>query len=199
MSPAFTCRLPDGRCLAARPATEVDADRLAAFFRANPGYDLMLFGTLPDAAEWVEDFLSDVPPEAFGATATHKLVVTDDNGEGPLLAIIDVSENLLSPGVAHLGLFQVAEAEHGSGLAHELYRALEAWMAGRGMDAFRLGVLEANGRGQRFWARHNYRLTRLREVSVGPGHVSQVMFKTLAACDVDEWRARVQRDHPDAP
>jgi GNAT superfamily N-acetyltransferase len=182
-----------------RPATQGDAPALAAFCRANPGYDFLLTGQLPNEAEWVEDFLTDLPPVAFGWTATHKLISFLFDDPDILVAVMDVSENMIATGVGHIGLFQVAEAHYGTGLAHELYCGLEGWLASRGMDAFRLGVLQANPRGQAFWARHGYVLSRHRAAPDDSGHVSRVMMKSLLPTSLQAWHARVPRDHPDAP
>lgn len=185
--------------LSVRHATNADRPALAAFCVANPGYDILLTGHVPNTDEWVEDFLTDLPPEEFGWTATHKLIAFKASESAEILAIMDVSENMLAPGVGHIGLFQVAEAHHGTGLADELYHGLECWLAGRGMDAFRLGVLQANPRGQRFWGRHGYVCSRTRMAPDGSGHVSDVMMKSLRQETMDSWHERVPRDCPQSP
>jgi GNAT superfamily N-acetyltransferase len=182
-----------------RPATRDDAPALARFCRENPGYDLFLSGAAPVEAEWVEDFLTDLPPADFGWSATHKLIATPLDRPDTIHAVMDVSEDMLARGVGHIGLFQVAENLHGTGFADELYRALEAWMVARGMDAIRLGVFLGNDRGAAFWGRHGYRLSRLRAAPDGSGHVSQVLMKAFSPTSLEAWHARVPRDHPDAP
>jgi GNAT superfamily N-acetyltransferase len=180
-----------------RIATRDDARLLGAFCTANPAYDVLLTGEVPDEREWVEDFLTDLPPESYGWTATHKLISLATGTDAPIVAVMDVSENMLAPGIGHIGLFQVADALHGSGLADELYTGLEMWLAGRGMDGFRLGVLQANPRGQRFWARHGYSLSRTRPVPDGSGHVTNVLMKSLTGQSLADWQRRVPRDHAD--
>lgn len=182
-----------------RHASVNDAPALGRFCRANPGYDILLTGMAPVESEWVEDFLTDLPPAEFGWTATHKLLAHAGGDPGDVLAVMDVSENMIAPGVGHIGLFQVAEARHGTGLADQLYCGLEAWLAARGMNAFRLGVLEANPRGQAFWARHGYVQSRSRAAPDGSGHVSRVMMKSLVPTTLAAWQRRVPRDHPEAP
>jgi GNAT superfamily N-acetyltransferase len=184
--------------LTVRHVTDADRPALAAFCVANPGYDILLTANVPDTDEWVEDFLTDLLPPELRATTTHKLIALEPGRPGTILAIIDVSENMLAPGVGHIGLFQVAQAEHGSGLAHELYSGLERWMADRGMDAFRLGVLVANPRGQAFWKSQSYQVSRHRSLSDGSGHVSVVMMKSRVPTTLAQWHARVPRDHPGA-
>jgi ribosomal protein S18 acetylase RimI-like enzyme len=182
-----------------RTANAKDRARLAGFCRANPAYDLFLTGELPDENEWVDDFLDDLPPIAFGWSATHKLIATHVAEPEKILAIIDVSEDMLAKDVGHIGMFQVDETMHGSGFAHNLYHALETWLERRGSDVIRLGVLDGNPCGLAFWTRHGYRETRQR-VGVAPTgktHRSLVMFKPLGSLTLENYRARVPRDHPD--
>jgi GNAT superfamily N-acetyltransferase len=185
--------------VAVRVASLDDGPALGAFCRENPAYDLFLTGQIPDEKEWVDDFLNDLPPAEFGWSATHKLIATQLAQPEKVLAIIDVSEDMLANGVGHIGLFQVAQSLHGTGVAHQLYHALESWLAQRGTDVIRLGVLEGNPRGLAFWTRHGYRETR-RRVGVAPTgkiHNSMVMFKPLTPLTLEAYHKRVPRDHPD--
>jgi GNAT superfamily N-acetyltransferase len=181
-----------------RPATDADRPALARFCRENPGYDVFLTGEIPDEEAWVEDFLTDLPPTEFGASATHKLIATDPENQGLITAIIDVSEDMIAKGVGHLGLFQIAERLHGTGLAHRLYQELEAWLEARGTDVIRLGVLDGNDRGMAFWTRQGYVETRTRSgtAPTGKRHLSHVMYKPLTPISLEAYRARVPRDDP---
>ena len=183
-----------------RTATEADRDSLAQFCRENPGYDVLVTGSPPVEGVWVEDFLTDLPPSDFGWTATHKLIaIRPVMAPGSVLAVMDVSVNMIASGVGHIGLFQVAEALHGTGIAHRLYQALEAWLVSEGMDGFRLGVLEANPRGHAFWSRHGYQFARHRRAPDNSGHVSRVLYKTLSPTSAEQWYKRVPRDDPQSP
>jgi GNAT superfamily N-acetyltransferase len=182
--------------LTIRHVTTADRVLLAAFCEANPGYDVLLTGQVPDTSEWVEDLLTDLPPVEFGWTATHKLIALLPHDPGTILAVMDISENMLAPGVGHIGLFQVAEARHGTGIAHELYAGLEAWLIERGMDAFRLGVLETNTRGRVFWDRCGFQVSRQREADDGSGQVWIVMMKSILGGSLADWHRRVPRDRP---
>ncbi len=182
-------------------ATDEDYEALADFCHANPAYDVFLTGQVPVVEEWVQDFLTDLPPQEFGWTATHKLVAKAIDGTGEISAIIDVTEDMLAPGIGHIGLFQVAERLHGTGVAHDLYQALESWMVHRNTRAIRLGVLEGNPRGMAFWTRHEYRETRTRigTAPTGKQHLSHVMYKPLIEMSLEQYRQLVPRDHPDTP
>lgn len=108
---------------------------------------------------------------------------------------------MIGKGVGHIGLFQVAQKLHGTGLAQDLYSALERWLASRGARVIRLGVLDGNERGMAFWTRFGYRKTRVRmgTAPTGKQHCSSVMYKPLLPMSLSEYRILVPRDHPEAP
>jgi ribosomal protein S18 acetylase RimI-like enzyme len=181
-------------------ATEADRPALAAFCRDNPEYDVFLTGEVPDEAEWVEDFMTDLPPASFNWTHTHKLIVRRHQDPDIIAAIIDVTEDMIDKGVGHIGLFQVATALHGTGLANDLYQALEDWLASRGTDVLRLGVLDGNARGMAFWTRHGFLETRRRQgtAPTGKTHLSHVLYKPLKPLTLEAYRLRVPRDDPNS-
>jgi ribosomal protein S18 acetylase RimI-like enzyme len=182
----------------ARAATALDAERLAEFCVANPDYDVFLTGEVPDTRVWVDDFLNDVPPAHFNWRATHKLVVSSASAQQSIMAVIDVTEDMIARGVGHIGLFQVAQKLRGNGFAHELYQKLEDWLHKRASEVIRLGVLHGNPRGLAFWTRHGYQKTRERTgvAPTGIQHTSDVMFKPLKPMSLEVYRQLVPRDHP---
>jgi GNAT superfamily N-acetyltransferase len=187
--------------LLVKQACVEDTQALQAFCRENPDYDVFLTGELPDETAWVDDFLTDEPPAAFGWSRTLKLIGAYTHKQDDIVAIIDVTLDMISPGIGHIGLFQVAKKHYGCGLAHQLYMGLETWLIDQGMVALRLGVLEGNPRGMAFWVRHGFVETRLRNgmAPTGKQHKSHVMFKPLKPMTRDAYRTVVPRDHPDTP
>jgi len=181
-------------------ATDADRPALAAFCRVNPEYDLFLAGEVPNEAEWVEDFMTDLPPASFNWTQTHKLIARRHQDSDTIAAILDVTEDMIDKGVGHIGLFQVATALQGTGLAHDLYQGLEDWLASRGTDVLRLGVLDGNARGMAFWTRHGFLETRRRQGTAPSGktHLSHVLYKPLTRLTLEAYRRRVPRDDPNS-
>ncbi len=181
-------------------ATDADRPALAAFCRVNPEYDLFLTGEVPTEAEWVADFMTDLPPASFNWTTTHKLIARRHQDSDTIAAILDVTEDMIDKGVGHIGLFQVATALQGTGLAHDLYQGLEDWLASRGMDVLRLGVLDGNARGMAFWTRHGFLETRRRHgtAPTGKTHLSHVLYKPLMPLTLEAYRLRVPRDDPNS-
>ena len=182
-------------------ATRSDHSALVQFCRDNPAYDVFLTGDLPEENEWVEDFLTEVPPAHFGWTATHKLIVTIPDDTANIVAVIDVTEDMIGKGVGHVGLFQVAQRLHGSGIAREVYNGLEQWLISRGTKVMRLGVLDGNARGMAFWNRLGYLPTRTRIATAltCKQQLTYVMYKPLLPTTLKQYRDLVPRDHPDAP
>ena len=170
------------------------------FCRTNPDYDILLTGEMPVPETWAEEFLTDCPPEAFDPGPSYKLLVRGPHEPG-IAAILDVTLGLIDPRVGHIGLFQIAQALQGSGLAPALHGALERWMAARGMEALRLGVLTTNARGAAFWARHGYKPIRQRSAQLSNGRtvMFDVLYKPLVALTLEAYLARVPRDHPAMP
>ena len=190
-------RLPGWSITQAEAADRAD---LARFCIANPDYDILLTGEVPEPGAWVEDFLTDLPPAQFNPGPTVKLVVRPEAG-GDIVGIVDLTLGMIDPKVGHLGLFQVAGAVQGTGLAHRLYEALEAWIAGQGMEAIRLGVLTTNPRGAAFWTRHGYHTVRHRSAELDTGRtvVTEVRVKLFAPLTLESYLARVPRDDPATP
>jgi|GEM_PF-3575605 len=181
-------------------AGEADRADLMRFCRDNPDYDVLVTGEVSQPEAWAEDFLTELPPGAYHPGPTYKLVVRKPN-EATILAILDVTLGLIDPRVGHIGLFQVAGALHGTGLAPALHEALERWMAGRGMEVLRLGVLTTNPRGAAFWARQGYQPIRQRATEMGAGRtvMIDVLYKPLVPLTLEAYLARVPRDDPAMP
>ena len=106
----------------------------------------------------------------------------------------------MAPGVWHIGLFIVATALHGRGVAQALYHGLERWPRERGAQWLRLGVVEGNARAERFWIRCAYVQVRKRDnFQVGTlVRTVRVMAKPLAGGTLAEYLALVARDRPES-
>jgi len=73
-------------------------------------------------------------------------------------------------------------------------------MKARGARWSRLGVVDANARGQRFWRRMGYTEVRQRPdyETGGRRHLLRVMAKPLGPADWERYRRLVPRDDPAA-
>lgn len=171
---------------------------LQRFLEANPQYCEEFYGGPPRSTEG-HDEIHDAPPK--GWSYTRKWVIGWCDASGELVALANVVSDLIAPTVWHIGFFVVATSLHGTGTARRLYECLEAWMRAHGAKWLRLGVVAGNERGERFWAARGYHETRLRPETPYRKltQTMRVLYKPLAGGTLEEYRALVPRDHPEAP
>ncbi len=169
---------------------------LQRFFDANPQYFLAVHGEPAGPNKAHEEIHGELPA---GWNFTTKWLVGYQNTEGALVAMANVISDLLAPNVWHIGLFMVATSRHGTGEAQLLYHGLESWATSNGAEWFRLGVVQGNGRAERFWEAMGFLQTRTRSgVEMGKlTNTLRVMFKPLARGTLDEYLAIVERDRPE--
>jgi GNAT superfamily N-acetyltransferase len=175
-----------------------DVEAVQRFFDANPEYFLTVNGEGPGPGEAKNEF-ADLPPAGMPYRAMWLLGFFDPGGA--LIGVATVVGDFLQPHVWHVGLFIVASALHGSGVAHALYRRLERWMVEEGARWLRLGVVQGSVKAERFWVRCGY--TQVRErgpLAMGKKtNLLRVMAKPLAGGTIDEYLQLVERDRPSAP
>ncbi len=120
-----------------------DVAEVQRFFERNPEYFLAVNGEPPGADEARNEF-ADVPPAGMAYRAMSLLGFFDRAGE--LIGVATIVADFIRPHVWHVGLFIVASALHGSGVAHALYRRLERWMVAQGARWLRLAWSRATSR-----------------------------------------------------
>jgi GNAT superfamily N-acetyltransferase len=134
------------RALGEEEACEIDAllVRCADFIRLSEGHDpapgdgMLLLEERPASAPEVE-----------------KLVL--GLYDGPcLIGILDLLRDYPAPGVWHLGLMLIEPPRRRAGIGAALLAALGEWISGQGGRVLRLGVVEQNAAGHRFWARQGF-------------------------------------------
>lgn len=183
---------------ASRELVAADLTRLQALFDANPEYFLTVNGRPPGPDAARADF-DDRPPPHLPYRQRWFAGLFERGG--PMVGVTEVVADLCAEGVWHLGLFLVATALHGRGVAQELYRGLEAWVAGQGARWLRLGVVAGNVRAERFWAARGFVEVRVREGIDTGGRINdvRVLVKPLAGGDVATYLGLVPRDRPGSP
>lgn len=195
----MTLSAPDSAGWCALERTRDALPELQAFYEANPDYWHMVHGVppLPDEAE--ADFDTRPPPEMSWRELHNWLI--RDRATNRIVGEIGAASDLPAPGVMHLGFFIVEDAQQGTGFAHEVYRGYEAWAIAQGARWLRLGVVECNARGRRFWERVGYQEVRRRSgVRIGElTHELIVMMKPIGTNTRAEYLQAVERDRPDAP
>lgn len=175
-----------------------DAAELQRFFEENPAYFQNVLGHAPGPGDAHEE-LTEPLPDGWSYSEQIRLGWRDAGGR--LVAMANVTSDLLASGVWQLGLFIVATARHGNGEAQMLYRELEAWMAANGAAWVRLGVVLGNARAERFWERQGFGDVRRRlDVVMGQrSNTLRVMAKPLTGQSIEAYLQLVARDRADAP
>jgi GNAT superfamily N-acetyltransferase len=173
--------------------TAEEEPRLQAFFVASPEYFLAVNGEPAGPNEAHEEIHGELPD---GWSFTKKWLVGYVNSGGMLVAMANVVSDLLAPSVWHIGLFVVTTSLHGTGLAQALYREIETWAASNGASWLRLGVVQGNGRAERFWESLGYIEARTRPgVTMGKlTNTLRVMFKPLSGGTLEQYLSLVPRD-----
>ena len=135
---------------------------------------------------------------AASATAVGPGRVTPRFSGGQVIGMADLLQDLFAEGIWHVGTFIAATSLHGTGRPHEMYGAMETWMAAAGARWLRLGVVEANARGAAFWRRVGYSPVRVREGFEigGRKHRLHVLAKPLGEADWEAYLRSVPRDRP---
>lgn len=179
------------------PLGEADAPALQAFLDANPLYSQIVNGRPFAPGEALQEI---VAPPPYPHRALHALAVLDC-GSGRWLGFVSLVDDLIAPGVQHIGLFLVATAEQGSGLAAELYQAIEQRAREQRARWLRLGVVVGNARAEAFWARRGFVEIRQRHGMPyeGPSRSVRVMLKTLDGSPLADYLQGVERDRPESP
>lgn len=193
-SPLPDCPLPELRVVELTAGAE---PLLQRFFDDNPLYFVTVSGEPASPGEAHDEIHGELPA---GWPYDRKWVIGYVDAAGALAAMANVVSDLLAPTVWHIGTFIVATARHGSGDAHALFGALQAWARRHGACWLRLGVVRGNVRAERFWARQGFVQTRLRDAVVfGERSTTvRVMCKPLDGGTIEAYLALVERDRPQA-
>lgn len=110
-------------------------------------------GRVPREDDTSEIFL-ELPP---GKDYPDKFVLGVFSAEKTLVGIIDLICNYKSEEEWTLGLMLLDPAQRGKGLGRTVHTAIIAWAKARGATSFRLGVIEDNLKGQKFWSSLGYK------------------------------------------
>ena len=77
--------------------------------------------------------------------------------DGPcLIGVTDLLKDYPAPGLWYLGLMLIEPPRRRAGIGTALFAALGDWVARQGGHTLRLGVVEQNAAGRRFWERQGF-------------------------------------------
>ena len=200
-SPAAGTVLFRSARLAARELARHEVPLLQVLFEANPLYFQAVNGRPPHADEAQVEFDEQPPPHLCLPRQTRRWFLGLFGGDpAALQGVAVVVQDLCAPGVWHVSLYLLATALHGSGVAAETYRALEAWMRHAGARWLRLGVVAGTARAERFWQANGFVEVRRRSGVDTGGRINdlRVLAKPLAGGTLATYLALVPRDRPES-
>ncbi len=176
------------------PVLEIVA--VQRLYEDNPDYFFAVHGDGPEADAAQREF-DELPPAHLGYTQRWFAGLYDRLAT--LIGVVVVVSDLAAPGVWHIAFFLVATALHGTGVAAEIYTALEAWAIRSGAKWLRLGVVQGCARPERFWQKHGFHEVRVRgDVVASERAVVRVLVKPLGAAGLEEYLEAVPRDRPNS-
>ena len=172
-----------------------DEAELQQFFEQAPVYFIAVNGEPATPSEAREELRGQLPA-GWHCSRLYWLGYRD--GQGHLVAVVNIAADLLTTGVWHIGLLLVHARWHGSRLAQRLHTDLEAWAVAKGAQWLRLTVVVGNTRAERFWPRLGYVQVRTREGITMGRQVNRVSIqvKVVASASIENYLALVERDCP---
>ena len=123
-------------------------------------YYILHDGVLASKKEALEIFNS-LPP---GKNYEDKFVIGIFKYGNELTGIIDIVKNFPDNGEWMLGLLLIEPEERGRGLGKLIHEALVQWAITLGAKSFRIGVIEDNHKGKKFWSEIGY--IKIKEATV---------------------------------
>ena len=143
--------IPAAGRLRLRRLSPADTAGVQALCQRCADYFLLHEGTPPGPSA-AGDIFEALPP---GKSAADKFVFGVESAGG-LKGIVDLVRDFPETGTWMLGLLLLEPSERGRGTGKAVHKALASWAAGCGAAAFRIGVVEENARGRRFWSSLGY-------------------------------------------
>lgn len=130
---------------------EADVQALFGLLKQAEAYSILVEGVSPSFEDAVEN-LVEVPP---GKTIEDKFFFGIHQAE-TLVGCVDLIRAYPDPDIAYLGLMLFAESSQGKGLGKHSLDHLIRLACDWGCRHMRLGVIETNVRGLRFWQREGF-------------------------------------------
>jgi len=138
----------------ARRLDSTDGDALQALLERCTDYIQLVCGT-PTWPSAAQALLTQVPE---GKGSSDKFVIGIYADTRNLIGVLDAIQNYPASDEWHLGLMLLEPQQRNRGLGGQLYRAFEHWVAQFGAQYIRLGVVEQNDQGYRFWQRMGFEI-----------------------------------------
>jgi RimJ/RimL family protein N-acetyltransferase len=123
-------------------------------------YYLLHDGILP-SREKAEEIFTALPPDK---SYEDKFVLGIFKNSNEIIGIIDIVKNFPDEGQWIIGLLIIDPGERGNGLGKRVHELLTEWAVKLGAKSFRIGAIEDNHKGIKFWSGLGY--TKIKEVEM---------------------------------
>lgn len=120
-------------------------ERCSDFWELHEGH--------PPEKDAGHSILLDLPPDK---SPNAKFTFGVYQGNDVLIAVIDIIKDYKAPGEWMLGLLMIDPSERESGLGTKLHDLIKVWISENNGSLLRIGVVEENYRGYKFWRRMGY-------------------------------------------
>lgn len=107
----------------------------------------------PPKKDAAHNILFDLPPDK---TMKDKFVLGIYKETDVLIAVIDMVKDYKTSGEWMIGLLMIDPSERGNGLGRKLHDFIRAWVLEKHGKVLRIGVVEPNHRGYKFWREMGY-------------------------------------------
>ncbi len=134
-----------------RPLSGSNESELQALCERCSDYWELHEGRMPKDA-W-NIILSDLPPDK---SPEDKFLFGVYRENDVLIAVIDIMKDYKEPGEWMIGLLMIDPAERGTGLGRKLHDDIKVWVSEKRGKLLRIGVVEENLKGYRFWSKMGY-------------------------------------------
>ncbi len=154
-------------------------DQAFRIFLSNSAYFMMMNGKAP-GRETLKAALRERPEEVLAQDKHFCLVMAETDGTMQPAAVVDWLDDFPKKGTRYLGLFMTDAPLHGTGESFEILTWILKGFQREWVSQVRLGVLEANERALRFWAKAGF--LPIKTVEHGQGllsHRIRVLEKQL--------------------
>lgn len=108
--------------------------------------------------------MTEVPPNTSTDQKCFCLITENGNPIG----VIDYIENYPDQDVLYIGLFLVDGKKHNRGIGSEIYKYIERIAMDEGYERIRLGVVQENIKGLRFWQKMGFITVKTVKSSIKP-------------------------------
>lgn len=159
-----------------KASTDKEIEMLWKIYRSNEEYFWITSGKMV-GKEGLMDDLKALPPNCTSDQKEFLLIYYD---EYPM-ALMDLITNFPDEDHAYIGLFLVEGAHHSHGIGEEIFEEIEKELRYRNFRRIRLGVVEQNKRGLRFWEKLGFVEQKIANSTIRPDKecIVHVMEKKL--------------------